>query len=287
MEHEIPFSQLIDLAGVDESSYCDVDIDIGELSFDAEEDADGELRRLKGEVGLQIHAECFERKEIELIEDAYSPSCRMSLDKEQLLMEELAAENKGQITLKEVVNIGAEAPNISEVFNVLGKLSLSESNIVDDRVILEGVVGCNILYLAGNEEQPIYCSDCEIPFRHSAEVKGVKNGMGLDIEMNLENSSYSMISAKEVEVRFVISLNTRVTNQISVPVIARVNELPPDDRRLEVQPSITIYFTQPGDTLWKIAKKYYTTIDELKRDNDFGGSDTPVPGEQILIPRKL
>ena len=287
MEHEIPFTHFIDLPGADDTSYCNVEFDIGESSFEAEEDADGELRQLNSEVMLRVYAECFSSKEIELVEDAYSPGSRMTFEKEQLKMEELAAENKSQVTLKETVEMDKDSPEISEVFNVLGKLSLSESEISDDRIVLEGVVECNILYLANNENQPVFCTDREIPFKQALEVKGVKAGMGLNIDMNIEHCSYSMVSAKGVEVRFVIGLVTRVSNQVALPVIIKALEQPLDEKRLMSQPSITIYFTQPGDTLWKIAKKYYTTVNELKRDIECGDTDVLTPGEQILIPRKI
>lgn len=287
MEHEIPFSHFIDLPGIDETSYCNVEFDIGEMSFEAVEDADGELRQLKGEVLLNVYAECFGKKEIDLVEDAYSPYSRISLEKEQMKMEELVAENKSQATLKETVEIDENSPDISEIFNVLGKLSLSESDITDDRVVLEGVVGCNILYLADNDEQPVFCINREIPFKQTLDLKGVRAGMGLDVEMNIEHCSYSIVSAKEAEVRFVIGLLTRVSNQVTVPVVARAFEQPLEDMKIAEQPSITIYFTQQGDTLWKIAKKYYTTTDEIKRDNDCGSADVLSPGEQILIPRKI
>ena len=287
MEHEIPFSQFIDLPGIDEGSYSNVEFEAGEMSFEAAEDADGELRQLKCEAMLNVYVECFCKKELELVEDAYSPNSRISLEKEQLKMEELLAENKSQITLKETVEIEVDSPDVSEVFNVLGKLSLSESEITDDRIVLEGVIGCNILYLAGNEEQPVFCADREIPFKQVLDVKGARAGMGLDVEMDIEHCGYSMVSAKEVEVRFVIGLLTRVSSQVMVPVVERALDQPLDDKRLAEQPSITIYFTQQGDTLWKIAKKYYTTIDEIRRDNDCGIIDVLPAGEQILIPRKI
>ncbi|HEX2945343.1 MAG TPA: SPOCS domain-containing protein [Clostridia bacterium] len=287
MEHEVPFTQLVDLPGVDEDSFCNVDIDLGELSFEAEEDADGELRLLKCETQLDIYAESFGKKDIELVEDAYSPSSRMSLEKEQLMLDELVSDNKGQVTLKDTIMLDDSAPDISELFNILGKLSISGSEITEDRIVVEGVVASNILYLANNQDQPVCCADREIPFRHSLDVKGAKAGMGLDVEMDIEHCSYSIISSKEIEVRYNIALNTRVSRQVAIPVISKAFEQPLDDKRLLQQPSVTIYFAQQDDTLWKVAKKYYTTVDELRKNNGFEDSVQLAAGEQILIPRKL
>jgi len=287
MEHEIPFTHFIDLPDIDENSYCNVDIDIRDVMFEPEEDADGELRYLKSEIMLGVYAEAYGSREIDLAEDAYSLKTRLGLEKEQLNIEELAAQGRGQVTIKDTIDIDGDSPEISEVFNVIGRLTMSDCEIMDDRVVIEGVVECDILYLAGNEQQPVYCITREIPFKQTLEMKGIKQGMRLELDMEIEHLSYSMISSKEVEVRFVVGLLGRAANQVTIPVIVKVSEQPVDDKRLKSQPSITIYFTQPGDTLWKIAKKYSTTVDEIKKDNDIGDSDVLEVGSQILIPRKI
>lgn len=287
MEHEVPFTQLIDIAGADENAYCNIDIELGDTLFEADEDSDGELRQLKCEAMLKIFAQCSGKKEIELAEDVYSPYSRISIEKEQLKLTEPVTENKSQAVLKETVETDADAPDIFELFNVLGRLSLSDSEITDDRVIIEGVVISNILYLANNEEQPIYCVDREIPFRQVVEVKGAKPEMSLSVEMDIENCGYSIVSTKEVELRYVIALNIRISKQILAPVIAKAAEQPLDEKRLAKQHSFTIYFTQQGDTLWKIAKKYYTTVDEIIKNNYLESGGDLSPGEQIIIPGRV
>lgn len=287
MEHQIPFSESIDLAGVDERSYCDIEYDLGEVICEALEDSDGELRQLRCEAMLNIYAECFEKKEVELVEDAYSPYSRVSIEKEELKLQELVTENESQITVREAIEIDENSPDISELFNLLGKLSLSGGEIADDRITVEGVVISNILYLADNEEEPVFCVSRDIPFRHSLDVKGVKDGMGLDVEMDIEHCSYNIISTKEIEVRFIIGLKTRVGRQIAVPVVVKATEQPHDENRLEQQPSVTIYFARQDDTLWTIAKKYSTTVDELIMNNELEGISELKGGEQLIIPRKL
>lgn len=287
MEHEIPFTQFIDLPGVDENTCCEVEFNIADLSFEAEEDNDGELRFLRGEVMLNIFVDSFGKKEIELVEDAYSPDSRISLEKDIFKTEELITENKSQVILKETVEISEESPDIAEVFNVLSKPSLSECRLADDRIMLEGVLESNILYLASSTEQPVFCSDREIPFKHTIDVKGVNPDMNCTVEVNIEHCSYSMISAREVEIRFVNSVIVRINNQVEIPVVVKAAEQPLDDKRQASRPSIVIYFTQPGDNLWKIAKRYYIPMDELKRVNNISADGDVSPGDQVIITRKI
>ncbi len=48
--------------------------------------------------------------------------------------------------------------------------------------------------------------------------------------------------------------------------------------------SITIYVVQEGDSLWKIAKKYYTTIEELLKINEIRDPDNLKMGDKIIVP---
>ena len=46
---------------------------------------------------------------------------------------------------------------------------------------------------------------------------------------------------------------------------------------------ITIYYPKAGDTLWKIAKKYSTTVDKLKTINNLVDSNIIVAGNPLII----
>ncbi len=55
---------------------------------------------------------------------------------------------------------------------------------------------------------------------------------------------------------------------------------------LKKKSSITIYVVQQGDTLWKIAKRYYTTVDNLVLINEIDNPDVIKPGQKLIIPGK-
>ena len=45
---------------------------------------------------------------------------------------------------------------------------------------------------------------------------------------------------------------------------------------------VSIYFVQPGDTLWSIAKRYRTSVENIKEDNELE-SDRLQTGDIIKI----
>jgi hypothetical protein len=153
--------------------------------------------------------------------------------------------------------------------------------------MVEGVVNNNILYLSNDEENPVCCNNQEVPFKHSVDIKGIKQDMACEAGLDVEHCNYSMVSGNEVEIRLVMSLNVKVVSESVIPLVVRVNETPIDSKLLENQPSITIYFTKPGDSLWNIAKRYYTTVDDLRNTNNINDRDGINPGQQVIIPRKI
>ena len=48
---------------------------------------------------------------------------------------------------------------------------------------------------------------------------------------------------------------------------------------------MVIYFVKPGDTLWKIAKKFRSTIEDIARVNNIEDIDKIYPGQQLYIPK--
>jgi len=282
MEHEVPFSQFIDLPDINEDSWCELDYRIVDFQFEPSEDSDGELRIMDGEIGLSISVSGYRKTDIDIITDAYSLHSRMSLEMEDLNLEEVAAENRSQIIIKDEIELDGDNPQMSEIFNVLCRPVLSEFKVLEDQIAIEGLTANNVLYLADSAEQPVSCYQQEIPFRQVIDAAGVAPGMKCDIAMELEHCNYSMVSANRVEIRLVVNVYIKSLRPVTIPVIIRVGEQPADDSRIAAQPGIIVYFSQPGDTLWKIAKRYYTTIDDIRNINDVE-SDKLAPGQQIII----
>lgn len=287
MEHEIPFTQFLDLEGVNDGSMCELDYQIRDYQFEPGEDSDGELRVLNSEIALNISAVGYDKRSIQTISDAYTPQLGIELEKEPFKFEEQVLENKSQVILKDTISISGDVPDISEVFNVLCKPGLSECSVYEDKVVIEGLVNNTVLYLANSDQEPVYSYKQEIPFKQNIDIKGIKPGMRCDVALDIEHYNYSVVSSNEVEVRLAIGVSVKAMNRTEIPLLVNISEYPVDQSRSSTQPSIILYYSQEGDTLWKVAKKYFTTVDEIKKINGLTDKDLVVPGQQIMIPKKV
>ena len=51
-------------------------------------------------------------------------------------------------------------------------------------------------------------------------------------------------------------------------------------------PGITVYIVKAGDTLWDIARKFYTTVDEICNVNGLDEKDVE-PGQQLILVKQV
>lgn len=285
MEHELPFTQFIEIQGVNDVCECEVDYKVVNYSLIPREDNDGELRVLNAEVELMLKAQAYEKKQVEVIADAYSISRKLNLEQKTFKTKKITGKEKSQITIKETIFVDGDSPDIAEVFNVLSKPSLLECNIGKGAVTLEGAINNSILYVANNSEQPVSCYDCEVPFKQNIEVREIYSNMDCEIDLDVEHCNYSMVSANEVEIRVIMNVCVKVIDTVELPIVSKVTENSLEDKKGEY-PSIIIYFSQPEDNMWKIAKKYYTTVKDIKKFNNLAEDENITPGQQVMIPRK-
>lgn len=286
VENEVTFTQFVELDNVTEDTAVNVDFDLIDYKIEPLEDADGELKNLRAEVGMNIYATGLFQKDIEVLSDAYSPKSKIVFEKQMVSVDEIVAENRSQMVIKDTVDLEQCNPEVAEIFNVLCKYNVSESRIEDDKVIIEGSIENNILYLANNEDQPVFCHKKEIPFKHAVELKGIRGDMKPEVSVELDHCNYSMLSSNQVELRTALTVDIRVESQNRFPVINKAAEGQLDEKKLLSMPSVIIYIIQPGDSMWKIAKKYGTTVDTLLKTNNLNEKDILMPGQQIIILKK-
>ena len=128
MEYDVPFTQFIDIAGVHENAFCDLDVNVKEVFVRVLDAEDGDPRVLDNEFTIEINARGFEWQEREIILDSYSPSNRIELECQQIEVNQMISEEKNQMVVKDIL----ELPNkqsVNEIYNVICKPCLPEIKI--------------------------------------------------------------------------------------------------------------------------------------------------------------
>ena len=151
---------------------------------------------------------------------------------------------------------------------------------------MEGVIQVKILYIISDDQMPFYSMEALLPFSHTVEAMDIRDNCIYHLRPDLEQLSTTMLDSNEIEVKAVVNLNALVLCQQEERIIERLEELPWDMDRIRNMPGITIYFVQPGDTLWDIAKAFYTTIDDIQSLNGMD-NDNITPYQPLLLSKRV
>lgn len=297
LEAEIPFTQFLEIEGAREGMSKFVRVEVEHIKGRRKD-----ARTVSIEAILKIKAKVFETKLLQVIIDIFSPSEELEVEKKLLKLDQVIGENENEIVIKEELEVPSQKPPIEQIYKSDCKARVTSASIIDNKVIVEGVLTLETLYVADLTnvpdvpQQPLHFVEAEVDFTTFVEIEGAEENMMLDFDVIVEHCSASVNSKdpRRYEVRAVLGLFAKVTEMIQLEVVTNVIE--PEEEEIEEkeekkeekekeQPSMTIYIVQKGDTLWKIAKRYNVTLNAIIEANNLQQPDSIVPGQKIIIPR--
>ena len=108
----------------------------------------------------------------------------------------------------------------------------------------------------------------------------------ISMKTGLEQLSVMMLDSDEIEVKAGIGLNAIVFDSIKEPIITDIQVTDVDYAKMQAMPSMIGYVVKNNDSLWNIAKKYYTTTRRIKELNELENDNIKV-GDKLLIMKKV
>ena len=145
-------------------------------------------------------------------------------------------------------------------------------------MVLEGELEVNLIY-TDTSTIGVNSKIITIPFTQTIE----------EVENNCNTSTRIEVGTQEfinqsgtIDANVDLNFETLTYKNVEIPAINNITEETEDD--LEDY-SVIIYVVKDGDTLWKIAKKYGSTVDDIVRVNGIENPDKINIGEKIYIPK--
>lgn len=280
IEKELPFNHFLEIPGAIPESNSELTLEVVEGGYEILENEEGELKVLDFEAKLRISGITFNENEKDLIVDAYSTKEKLIIEMEEINL----IENMENIVHKENIVKELLKGDIKEVYSLEGHPTIIDSRFVDDELIVEGILGLQMIYLEKDTDEINTLRD-EIPYKFYLPMEERRMDAEIDLDISLEfmnttiNTDGLIINAS-VKHRININRN-RILNVING--IDETGELIDKKNR----PSITIYIVQRNDTLWDIAKRYNTTLEEIQGANENINPDNIIAGEKIIIEKKV
>ncbi|MBE5781068.1 MAG: DUF3794 domain-containing protein [Clostridiales bacterium] len=148
----------------------------------------------------------------------------------------------------------------------------------DGVLVLEGMLSCQVTYLG--YDGGIYMAMGEVPLR--LREPGVDLGDAQTLLCRICPEQVQAVPVgDEVEIRALVSYSCEGFRGIHTTLVTgmEVLDTPAADA---VPPGILVYFVQPGDTLWDVAKRYRIHKDVIKNQNG-DVEERLQPGQKLLL----
>lgn len=228
----------------------------------------------------------YREEEHDLILDVYTPlkECVIQRKKEQL--ESLLVRNFSKCRVTDRIEVKESQGKVLQLCHSSGRVKIDSTKITQEGILAEGVIILKILYIIGNDEMPFYSMETMLPFTHVIEAKGITKDSVYFLQADLEQLSTTMADGDEIEVKAAVGLNVLVLRQWEEQLIDQVEEKPLDMKKIEAMPGITVYMVKQEDTLWDIARQFYTTVDEICAVNGITEKEVKA-GQPLLLIKQV
>lgn len=276
VENVIPVMGFIDIPDIAEENICDVKYEVKNLLIKPNS---VEEHSIYVEAELEIFAQVYQNKEVSLIQDLYSPSMNLVFTQKQIKVIGQKQTVQNTCNIRESQQIPELQGN--KIFDVGVNVNISKQTLLNDRIIYEGELGLNFIYASSNSSG-IDTKMMTVPFNFNVDFDGVNTSSNVDTLVEIGTQDFIVTSDDSVDVKVDLLFTTTLSKNADINIIDDIHE---DDSRTVNTYSMIIYFVKPGDSLWKIAKRFGSTVEEIARVNGIELVDKLNVGQQLFIPR--
>lgn len=285
LEQAIPFSGEVVCDGCTMDMIPSIDTSMLQTNLEVKPDADGEERVLQVDVVLELDMKIYQEETDTVLVDVYTPNRECVVKRKMEFLEQLLVKNYSKCRVSDRVSVQEAQGKILQICHSEGTIKMDEVAMVEDGIRTEGVIQVRILYSISDDEMPFYSMETVVPFTHVIEAKGIRKDCVYHLQAELEQLSTMMLDSSEIEVKAVMNLNALAVRQWTEDLIMEIEEKELDLEMLEQMPGIVCYQVQPQDTLWDIAKQFYTTVDSIRELNELKEEEIK-PQQSLLVMKK-
>jgi LysM repeat protein len=275
-ESNIPIMGFVDVENVTDDDICDMKYKVKNM---VTKPNSADEHSIYFEAQIELYARVYKNAEINVISDLYSPTEVLTYNKRNI--NTMANKNsiKNVCNIKEKISI--PEINGNEIYDVEVRPVIIERNITNSKVIYQGELALKFMYSL-SQNSGIGIKEINVPFENYVDAEFVASNANVDTQIEVENSNFVIGADGTIDANVDLTFNLNISNTLKLDIIDEVNT---DDTRNREIYSMVIYFVKPGDTLWKIAKKFGSTVADIERVNKIEDESKIYPGQQLFIPK--
>ena len=271
----IPIIGFVDIEDVNEGNICDTTYEIRNIIVKPNS---VEEHSVYIEMEISVTTTAYEERTINIIQDLYSPSENIQFNKKTVRTIAGKMEILGTRDISEKLRMeelqGRNIVDVDIVPNII------KQNINGEKISYNGEL--ELRFILMGEDLQIMIKKESIPFEYNLD--NISDSGNLNIRTNIEIGSQDFIIQEGGEILANVQMRMRTMLDKNVN-INTIDEVQTTGEREEQDYSIIMYIVKKNDSLWKIAKMFGSTVDDIVRVNGIEDENTIFPGQKLFIPR--
>lgn len=274
--HTMPFEQVVGLSGAlgDALAARSTVRDVAVLCQDGE----GGAKVMRAEVQLSTELTAVEDAKMSVLKDVFTtqgdaiePRAQRVVFRTGTVNEQAAESGKTVLLLPE------GSPRVKTALLAFARPMIVKTEKQNGKLAVEGILETTLIYQTDDSPAPLSIEQ-EEPFR---TVFSTQAEPGDNLSLTAAQVEASAITGDRVELKYILRLSAEGVRKSGAEVIvdAAAVEAPPAEK------GIALYFLQPGESLWDIAKRYRVPLGEISAMNP-QLPESPAPGTPVITYRR-
>lgn len=272
----IPVMGFIDIQGVEESDICKASYELKNIIIKPN---NVEEHSVYVEAEIEIFCSVFRRQEINIIQDIYSRTSELQYTQKNIKVIQESEQLLETFNLRKQTRIEEIGQN--KIYDVEVTPKIVTTQVEEGRALYQGEL--NLIFIYSEEgSSRVNVKNVIEPFDFAVTSPKIDTKVKLNTEISIAKQDFVVMSDSNIDMKIDLSFKLDITKEEEINIIDEISKTEALGRETY---SIVIYYAKPGDTLWKIAKRFGSTVEDIVRVNNIENPDVIMPGEQLFIPR--
>ena len=278
---EVPFEKRVDESSSTADMISGSVLNPDQYHITVVPDDRGQDRVLELSADFTLETKLYGQEEMQLVRDAYSTDVFIEPEWKEFTLLHLLMRNCAKVRVSETVDM-PKKQSVLQICYTEGSVSVDETKRTSKGIMALGVLSAQVTYLNKDDGGALSSTTFDVPFECEIEVDGMTGDVTYSIVPYIDQIQSVQLSDTQIEIKAEISLDVLAFSNDKEKAVLNMEMKPIDvDKKMEL-PGITCYIVRPGDTLWSIAKRHYTTVERIKEINGLD-SDMIYPGDKLVI----
>ena len=276
----LPFSQLIEIEGANDTCSCEAKANVCYLEIKPRTNANGSNRSFSLNAKILVSCECYCDNDIDVIFDAYSKKYQADIVRDNVCFNKMVQNINDTFNCKK--NIEFSEGTLCAVADLWCEVMTHNAKFVEGNLCINGTVTAYII--AYDSENIPYFYEKPIDFSYKCACDAEGENLTCKPKINVNSSSYT-ITGGNMELRVDLLISAAIYECKKMPLIVDVKINEKETLTPKNSFPLTIYFASAGESIWDIARRYFADVDELCTLNGISGSKLEAD-TAILVPIK-